>query len=94
MGVFDKKKKCAVCGKELLEEGTNPTFGMMAHGMNLDFSEIANRVLLSMQMPAMVCEKCGATVCRGCQPLHDSPSNWQNWPNCPKCSSNMKSAQR
>ena len=93
MGVFDKlsgKKKrgkyCAVCGRELLESETSPLFGIA----NMDFAEAARRAMLWTQMPAYVCEKCGATICNGCRPLTESPSHWKNFPQCPKCGSDME----
>jgi hypothetical protein len=83
-------KLCALCGKQLLPEGTNPMFGVLAPGMNLDFSQVARRAMSSLQMASQVCGECGAAVCRGCQPLHANPPQWKNWPNCPKCGGSMR----
>ena len=90
MGLFGKKKgkNCALCGKKLID--TDPTYGIMAPGRNLDFTEVVGRVSLKMHQRAYVCEKCGASVCTGCLPLSDSPSHWKNFPKCPKCGSDME----
>ena len=95
MGIFGslfgrrgRGKYCACCGRKLLkiESGPGPLFDTA----RMDFIEAVGRIELYLQMPAYVCEKCGAIVCKGCCPLTKSPRHWKNYPQCPKCGSDME----